>query len=230
MDTLYQRGYVAKLERALRSTDLGRAVCDFLLLHFPSVFAVSFTARMEDQLDNIAQGEAEWTAVMAEMWGPLSALVAQAQAAVAGQPKIRVAGAAADPRQAWSGKGRRSGGRKGAGRKSWSRKATATLGSAPDEAAAATGTAPKRAARKSGGKSTASRKGGRASQAAATPEGGAAVAAANAAATGQACPQCGRPLVQRTSKFGPFIGCSGFPKCRYIARPDKGAPADPAGD
>jgi DNA topoisomerase I len=29
------------------------------------------------------------------------------------------------------------------------------------------------------------------------------------------CPRCGKPLVQRTSKYGPFLGCSGFPKCRF---------------
>ena len=29
------------------------------------------------------------------------------------------------------------------------------------------------------------------------------------------CPQCGRPLVKRTGKRGAFIGCSGFPKCRF---------------
>ena len=35
---------------------------------------------------------------------------------------------------------------------------------------------------------------------------------------GEDCPQCGQPLVQRKSKHGPFIGCSGYPKCRYTRR------------
>lgn len=30
------------------------------------------------------------------------------------------------------------------------------------------------------------------------------------------CPRCGKELVRRDSKKGPFIGCTGFPKCRYI--------------
>ena len=30
------------------------------------------------------------------------------------------------------------------------------------------------------------------------------------------CPRCGSPLVQRNGRYGPFMGCSGFPKCRYI--------------
>ncbi len=34
--------------------------------------------------------------------------------------------------------------------------------------------------------------------------------------TGEDCPKCGKPLWRRTGRFGPFIGCSGFPDCRYI--------------
>jgi predicted RNA-binding Zn-ribbon protein involved in translation (DUF1610 family) len=30
-----------------------------------------------------------------------------------------------------------------------------------------------------------------------------------------ACPQCGKALVKRSSKHGEFVGCSGFPKCRF---------------
>jgi predicted RNA-binding Zn-ribbon protein involved in translation (DUF1610 family) len=29
------------------------------------------------------------------------------------------------------------------------------------------------------------------------------------------CPECGKKLVERSGKFGKFIGCSGFPKCRF---------------
>ncbi|MCC6191010.1 MAG: type I DNA topoisomerase, partial [Anaerolineales bacterium] len=93
VDTLYQRQYVAKVPngRALRSTELGRVVCDFLVGHFPALFEVGFTARMEDQLDEIATGEAQWTAVMAAMWAPLSASLARAASAVASAPRVRVA-------------------------------------------------------------------------------------------------------------------------------------------
>ncbi len=34
--------------------------------------------------------------------------------------------------------------------------------------------------------------------------------------TGEDCPKCGKPLIRRTGRFGPFVGCSGFPDCRYI--------------
>jgi DNA topoisomerase-1 len=39
---------------------------------------------------------------------------------------------------------------------------------------------------------------------------------AQAEPTGEACPQCGRPLVTRAGKRGPFVGCSGYPDCTYI--------------
>ena len=49
--------------------------------------------------------------------------------------------------------------------------------------------------------------------------------------TGESCPRCGKPLVQRLGKRGPFVGCSGYPKCRFLrdlaATPD-GAAADGA--
>ena len=30
------------------------------------------------------------------------------------------------------------------------------------------------------------------------------------------CPRCGKELVRRNGKHGEFIGCSGFPKCRFV--------------
>jgi DNA topoisomerase-1 len=32
---------------------------------------------------------------------------------------------------------------------------------------------------------------------------------------GEACPQCGRPLVRKHGRYGEFIACSGFPECKY---------------
>lgn len=34
--------------------------------------------------------------------------------------------------------------------------------------------------------------------------------------TGELCPECGRPLVYRKSKYGEFVACSGFPQCKYV--------------
>ena len=47
--------------------------------------------------------------------------------------------------------------------------------------------------------------------------------------TGKECPECGKELVKRKSKFGEFVGCSGYPKCKYILR-DSAESADSAGE
>jgi DNA topoisomerase-1 len=46
------------------------------------------------------------------------------------------------------------------------------------------------------------------------------------AETDQTCPQCGKPLVVRFSKAGKFLGCSGYPDCKYI-KPREGEGREP---
>lgn len=45
--------------------------------------------------------------------------------------------------------------------------------------------------------------------------------------TGEKCPLCGADLVERMGRFGkPFIGCSAYPKCRYIKKEPKASKKD----
>jgi DNA topoisomerase-1 len=44
--------------------------------------------------------------------------------------------------------------------------------------------------------------------------------------TGEACPDCGKPLVKRMGRYGPFVSCSGYPACKY--RPPRGAAVEKA--
>lgn len=39
--------------------------------------------------------------------------------------------------------------------------------------------------------------------------------------TGEACPECGNPLVIRKGKYGAFIACSNYPECKYIKKEEK---------
>ena len=39
--------------------------------------------------------------------------------------------------------------------------------------------------------------------------------------TGEMCPECGSPLVIRKGKFGEFVACSNYPKCKYIKKEKK---------
>jgi DNA topoisomerase I len=41
------------------------------------------------------------------------------------------------------------------------------------------------------------------------------------------CPECGKPLVERFSRFGKFFGCSGHPDCKYIKRGGDSTPREP---
>lgn len=38
--------------------------------------------------------------------------------------------------------------------------------------------------------------------------------------TGEDCPECGSPLIKRNGRYGEFIACSGYPKCKYIKKDD----------
>jgi DNA topoisomerase I len=44
------------------------------------------------------------------------------------------------------------------------------------------------------------------------------------------CPDCGRPLQQRTGRYGEFVGCSGYPECKYIKRDAALSEAKPTGE
>lgn len=39
--------------------------------------------------------------------------------------------------------------------------------------------------------------------------------------TGEICPECGKDLIRRKSRYGEFVGCSGYPKCKYIQNDKK---------
>jgi DNA topoisomerase-1 len=64
LSTLRERGYVQMEGRKFVATELGLQVNDILVRHFPEFFDVSFTARMEADLDRIASGEADYETIL----------------------------------------------------------------------------------------------------------------------------------------------------------------------
>lgn len=70
LKTIGSRGYVEKENKAFRPTELGRVVIELLKEYFPEVIDVGFTARMEQQLDEIAGGKAECNEVLQEFYQP----------------------------------------------------------------------------------------------------------------------------------------------------------------
>ncbi len=125
VQTLYDRDYVAKSDdKKLVPTELGRVVNDFLVRHFPDVVDVSFTAQMEEQLDQVEGGNVEWLKVIKDFWSRFSKVLSEVKRA-------------------------------------------AESVSLPDRA------------------------------------------------VGEACPQCGAPLVVKRGRYGEFVACSAYPECTY---------------
>jgi len=79
LSTIQERGYVDRVGKQLRPTDLGKLVTDLLAEHFPDVIDVSFTADMEEKLDGIANDGAPWVGVLAAFYGPFEETLRQAR-------------------------------------------------------------------------------------------------------------------------------------------------------
>ena len=70
MRTLDARGYVVKEGRSLKPTDTGDVVSTFLEEYFPTYISDTFTAEMEDELDDIANGTREYVKTLSDFYGP----------------------------------------------------------------------------------------------------------------------------------------------------------------
>ena len=70
IQTIQDRGYVEQKERRFHATDLGMAVTDLLVEHFPKILDLKFTAHMEDKLDDIATAKEDMVKVLDEFYYP----------------------------------------------------------------------------------------------------------------------------------------------------------------
>ncbi len=70
MRTIEDRGYVNKEGKTLFPTDVGEVVSDFLEKHFANYISDTFTAEMEDKLDEISLGDREYEKTLKDFYGP----------------------------------------------------------------------------------------------------------------------------------------------------------------
>jgi len=70
--TIQTRGYVQKDGRYFFPTDVAFVVNDLLVEHFPDVVDYQFTAHLEEELDEIAEGQKEWVPVIREFYEPFA--------------------------------------------------------------------------------------------------------------------------------------------------------------
>ena len=75
MKTIEDRGYVTKEGRTLFPTDTGDVVSSFLERNFAEYISDTFTAEMEDELDLISNGEAKYSEILSDFYGPFIAAV-----------------------------------------------------------------------------------------------------------------------------------------------------------
>lgn len=70
ISTVVDRGYVEKDGRKLKPTELATLVNDLLVAHFPDIVDLEFTAKMEEHLDEVAEGTREWVPVVRAFYEP----------------------------------------------------------------------------------------------------------------------------------------------------------------
>ncbi len=75
--TLQHREYVVLDAKRFKPTDVGRIVNKFLTKYFARYVDYDFTAKLEDELDDIARGEKEWLPLMELFWQPFKDLVTE---------------------------------------------------------------------------------------------------------------------------------------------------------
>lgn len=68
--TIVARGYVEKVDKRLKPTDIAALVTDVLVKHFPNIVDYEFTAKMEGDLDKIASGDEQWVPVIKNFYLP----------------------------------------------------------------------------------------------------------------------------------------------------------------
>lgn len=229
IQTIQQRGYVDQNDRKFSCTQLGMVVTDLLVKHFPKIMDVQFTAKMEGELDQIAENKADMNTVLEEFYHPFhdALKLAETEMERASLPSdVKCPDCGAPMQIKFSSKGQFLG---------CSRypdcKATQPLSGERQKAEVTDFLCPKCE------KPLLKRENKRGPYLACSgypsckeifnigPDGQPVPALVE---TEHKCDKCGKPMILRSSARGPFLGCSGYPKCRnLLPADDQGRPIKP---
>ena len=174
--TIVSRGYVEKDQKRLSPTEIGTLVNDVLVEHFPKVVDYAFTATMEDDLDEIANGNKEWVPVIREFYKPfkdnlMNKLEEVSKKELTEQETDKVCDKCGKPMVIKIGRYGKFLACSGYP-ECKNTKPLDKNGDIVEEQ---------------------------------LPEG-----------TDQVCGKCGKPMVVKHGRFGPFLACSGYPDCKNI--------------
>ena len=231
--TIQERGYVYLEDKHFHPTDLGFAVTDQLVSHFPKILDIEFTAGMETQLDEIEEGKVNWVETLRRFYGPFSESVAKAEQQM---EKVSVRPQETDEVCEECGKpmllrvGRRGPFLACSGYPECKHTRPAP-GSKQEERPKSPPPEPTDETCDKCGSPMVIRTGRRGRFLACSafpkcrntrplPED---EAAAAELAAGEKCEQCGKPMAVRRGRWGPFLGCTGYPECKGIKRLPKQA-------
>jgi DNA topoisomerase-1 len=181
--TLQTRQYVLLENKRFHPTDIGRVVSRFLMQYFTHYVDYGFTAKLEDELDEVSRGEKEWIPLLEAFWDPFKHQVTNIADTVkrkdVTQEQLKEqCPDCGKPLSIRLGKRDRFIGCTGYPDCSYTR----AVQEKPDEAA----------------------------QTAELVE-------------GRQCPDCGGALKIKHGRFGKFIGCGNYPKCKFIESLNKPA-------
>jgi DNA topoisomerase-1 len=98
ISTLLAREYAVLDSRRFKPTDIGRIVNRFLTQHFNPYVDYEFTARLEDELDAVSRGEADWLPLMRGFWDPFKQRVDEKTENVSRQDVVQSRELGTDPK------------------------------------------------------------------------------------------------------------------------------------
>lgn len=171
--TITTRGYVKREKRELIPQETGFLVNDFLVEHFPDIVDAKFTARLEDELDEVAEGKQKWQTLISNFYQPFAKILAEKEKNLERQ----------------------------------------NVGEATDEVCDKCG-GPMVIKRGRFGKFLACTNFPKCKNTKPLDEKSGEPEVVEI--TQEKCAKCGSPMVKRHSRYGEFLGCSAYPKCDYI--------------
>ena len=80
--TIIARGYVMRENKRLFPTELGRMVNSMMMQYFGPIVDTEFTAELEDQLDEVEEGQMDWHEVLREFYPPFEKMLESAETAI----------------------------------------------------------------------------------------------------------------------------------------------------
>jgi DNA topoisomerase-1 len=181
--TIVDREYVEVGDKKLVPTTLGRVVTDLLVEHFANIVDYGFTSEMEQQLDDIAEGQKQWVPVLQAFYGPFERTLITAKETMRNVKREEVLTELTCPK---CGEGQLA--------IKFGRNGEFLACNRYPECDFT-------------------------SDFHRTGEGQIVLDAASAPETSDVmCNVCERPMVIKKSRFGPFLGCSGYPDCKNTRR------------